>query len=214
MKSIFVTVILLISFLTLNAQGIGELAPPKKPMVFPPNAWGFDLMIGDSGFGFGGFYRHLVVENITFFTDISFSESKDDREFEFIDILGNTFTVGKLNRIFQIPLNFGVQYRLFAEDLADNLRPYINAGVGPALIITTPSSEEFFSAFSKAQLKIAAGGYVGFGANFGVDQSSLIGINFRYYYIKLFGDGVESLEGRPKNVIGGFFVTINFGFMY
>jgi len=214
MKSIFVTAILLISFLTLNAQGIGELAPPKKPMVFPPNAWGFDLMIGDSGFGFGGFYRHLVVENITFFTDISFSESKDDREFEFIDIFGNTFTVGKLNRIFQIPLNFGVQYRLFAEDLADNLRPYINAGVGPALIITTPSSEEFFSAFSKAQLKIAAGGYVGFGANFGVDQSSLIGINFRYYYIKLFGDGVESLEGRPKNVIGGFFVTINFGFMY
>lgn len=214
MKSIFVTVILLISFLTLNAQGIGELAPPKKPMVFPPNAWGFDLMIGDSGFGFGGFYRHLVVENITFFTDISFSESKDDREFEFIDIFGNTFTPEKLNRIFQIPLNFGVQYRLFAEDLADNLRPYINAGVGPALIITTPSSEEFFSAFSKAQLKIAAGGYVGFGANFGVDQSSLIGINFRYYYIKLFGDGVESLEGRPKNVIGGFFVTINFGFMY
>lgn len=214
MKSIFVTVILLISFLTLNAQGIGELEPQKKPMVFPPNAWGFDLMIGDSGFGFGGFYRHLVVENITFFTDISFSESKDDREFEFIDIFGNTFTVGKLNRIFQIPLNFGVQYRLFAEDLADNLRPYINAGVGPALIITTPSSEEFFSAFSKAQLKIAAGGYVGFGANFGVDQSSLIGINFRYYYIKLFGDGVESLEGRPKNVIGGFFVTINFGFMY
>jgi len=214
MKSIFVTVILLISFLTLNAQGIGELAPQKKPMVFPPNAWGFDLMIGDSGFGFGGFYRHLVVENITFFTDISFSESKDDREFEFIDIFGNTFTVGKLNRIFQIPLNFGVQYRLFAEDLADNLRPYVNAGIGPAFIITTPSSEEFFSAFSKAQLKIAAGGYVGFGANFGVDQSSLIGINFRYYYIKLFGDGVESLEGRPKNVIGGFFVTINFGFMY
>lgn len=214
MKSIFVTVILLIPILTLNAQGIGELAPPKKPMVFPPNAWGIDLMIGDSGFGLGGFYRHLVVENITFFTDISFSESKDDREFTFVDQFGRTFTVGKINRIFQIPLNFGVQYRLFAEDLADNLRPYINAGVGPALIITTPSSEEFFSAFSKAQLKIAAGGYVGFGANFGVDQSSLIGINFRYYYIKLFGDGVESLEGRPKNVIGGFFVTINFGFMY
>ncbi len=214
MKTIFATVILLIPILTLNAQGIGELAPPKKPMVFPPNAWGFDLMIGESGFGFGGFYRHQMAQNFTFFTDISFSESKDDREFEFIDIFGRSFTVGKINRIFQIPLNFGVQYRLFAEDLADNLRPYINAGIGPALIITTPSSEEFFSAFSKAQTKIAAGGYVGFGANFGVDQSNLIGINFRYYYIKLFGDGVESLEGRPKDAIGGFFITINFGFMY
>ncbi len=214
MKTIFATVILLIPILTLNAQGIGELAPPKKPLVFPPNAWGFDLMIGESGFGFGGFYRHQTDENFTIFTDISFSEVKDEREFEFIDIFGNTFTVGKINRIFQIPLNFGVQYRLFAEDLADNLRPYINAGIGPTIILTTPSSEEFFSAFSKAQTRIAAGGYVGFGANFGVDQSNLIGINFRYYYIRLFGDGVESLEGRSKNVIGGFFVTINFGFMY
>lgn len=214
MKTIFATVILLISILTLNAQGIGELAPPKKPMVFPPNAWGFDLMIGESGFGFGGFYRHQVDENFTIFTDISFSEAKDEREIEFIDIFGRSFTVGKINRIFQIPLNFGVQYRLFAEDLADNLRPYINAGIGPAIILTTPSSEEFFSAFSKAQTKIAAGGYVGFGANFGVDQSNLIGLNFRYYYIKLFGDGVESLAGRKKDAIGGFFITINFGFMY
>jgi len=214
MKTIFATVILIIPILTLNAQGIGELAPPKKPIVFPPNAWGFDLMIGESGFGFGGFYRHQMDENFTIFTDISFSEAKDEREFEFIDIFGNTFTVGKINRIFQIPLNFGVQYRLFAEDLADNLRPYINAGIGPAIILTTPSSEEFFSAFSKAQTKIAAGGYVGFGANFGVDQSNLIGLNFRYYYIKLFGDGVESLVGRKKDAIGGFFITINFGFMY
>lgn len=214
MKTIFVTLILLITNLTLNAQGIGELAPPKKPMVFPPNAWGFDLMIGESGFGFGGFYRHKMDEDFTIFADISFSEAKDEREIEFVDIFGRPFTVGKLNRIFQIPLNFGVQYRLFAEDLADNLRPYINAGIGPAIILTTPSSEEFFSAFSKAQTKIAAGGYIGFGANFGVDQSNLIGINFRYYYIKLFGGGVESLEGRPKDAIGGFFITINFGFMY
>ena len=98
--------------------------------------------------------------------------------------------------------------------MADNLRPYINAGVGPALVITTPYSKEFFNAFADAQFKIAAGGYVGFGANFGIDTSSLVGINFRYYYIKFFDEGVESLEGRVKNSIGGFFVTINFGFMY
>ena len=61
---------------------------------------------------------------------------------------------------------------------------------------------------------MAAGGYVGFGANFGIDTSNLIGLNFRYYYIKFFDEGVESLEGRVKDSIGGFFVTINFGFMY
>jgi len=103
---------------------------------------------------------------------------------------------------------------LFAKELAENLRPYINAGIGPSLIIATPYSEEFFNAFSKAETKVAAGGYIGFGANFGLNKSSLLGLNFRYYIIKLFGDGVESLEGRPKDVIGGFFVTFNIGFMY
>lgn len=214
MKTLIISIILLIPFLNLNSQGIGEIAPPKDPIVFPPNAWGFDLMISDGGFGFGGFYRHQLTEDFTVFSDISFSESKDDREFEFIDIFGNKFTAGKLNRIFLVPLNFGIQYRLFAKELADNLRPYINAGVGPSLIIATPYSEEFFKAFSKAETKVAAGGYIGFGANFGLNKSSLLGLNFRYYIIKLFGDGVESLAGRPKDVIGGFFVTFNIGFMY
>ena len=214
MKKIIVTVILLIPFLNINSQEIGELAPPKKPMSFPPNAWGFDLMIGESGFGLGGFYHQKIDEFFTFFSDISFSESKDEQEFDYVDIFGQTYTLGKKNRIFQIPINFGVQYRLFTEELTDNLRPYLSAGIGPSLVITTPYSEEFFKSFSYAKLKIAAGGYIGFGANFGIDTSNLVGLTFRYYYIRLFGNGVESISDRPKKTIGGFFITINFGFMY
>ena len=214
MKTLFISIILLIPLLNLNSQSIGELAPPKEPMSFPPNAWGFDLMISDGGFGFGGFYRHHIVNNFTMFSDISFSEMKDEREFEYIDIFGNKFTVGKKNRVFVVPLNFGIQYRMFANELADNLRPYINLGVGPSFIVTTPYSEEFFKSFSYAQFKVAAGGYIGFGANFGLNKSSLLGLNFRYYIIKLFDDGVESLEGKKRDTIGGFFVTFNIGFMY
>ena len=77
MKKIIVTLILLIPLLNINSQSIGELAPPKKPIAFPPNAWGFDLMIGESGFGFGGFYRHQLNEVITLFSDISFSNADD-----------------------------------------------------------------------------------------------------------------------------------------
>jgi len=214
MKKIIVTAILLIPLLNINPQGIGEIAPPKPPMEFPPKVWGLDLMIGESGFGLGGFYRFEINNRLTLFTDLSFSEAKDDREFEYIDYFGNTFTVGKENRIFQIPINFGAQYRLFVNELTDNLRPYINAGVGPAIVLTTPYNKEYFKAFSDAQFKLAAGGYVGFGANFGVDTSNLVGLNFRYYYIQFFDGGVESLKGRPKDSIGGFFVTINIGFMH
>jgi outer membrane protein W len=182
--------------------------------VFPPNAWGMDIMFGDAGFGLGTFFRKQLDVKWIAFADLSFSETKDEREFEYIDYFGNVFTVGKKNRVFQMPLNFGVHYRLFENDIADNLRPYLSAGVGPNLIITTPYELEFFNSFGKAQAKLGAGGYIGFGADFGLDKSSLIGINVRYYYTKLISGGVESLAGREKTEIQGFFITLNLGMMY
>lgn len=198
----------------LNAQGIGEIAPPKPLEVFPPNSWGLDIMFGDAGFGLGTFLRKQIDTKWSLFANLSFSETKDEREFEYIDYFGNVFTFNKKNRIFQVPLNFGAHYRLFEDVIAENLRPYISAGVGPTILITTPYEEEFFKAFGKAQAKFGAGGYIGFGADFGLDKSSLIGINFRYYYTKILKGGVESLNGREKTEIQGFFITLNLGMMY
>ena len=214
MKNIFISLILLIPLFNLNAQGIGELAPPKEPIIFPDNALGLDVMIGESGFGLGTFYRHYLANDFTLFADFSFSEAKDEREIEYYDYFGQPFVIGKKNRIFQMPLNIGTQYRLLKDELTDNLRPYVNIGVGPTLVITTPYEKEYFNALGYARTKIAAGGYIGFGANFGIDQSSLVGINLRYYYIKFFDDGVEGLAGKYKQTLQGFFVTLNIGFMY
>jgi len=215
MKTILITFILIISPLVCYTQEIGKIVPPEPPDTFPPNVFGFDFMIGESGFGLGGFYRHNFSTTLTMFTDLSFSESKDEREFEYVDVFTNqTIVFGKKNRVFQIPLSVGLQYRLFEYQLEDNLRPYINAGIGPTLVLTTPYSKEYFNAFGDANFYLAAGGYAGFGANFGLDKSNLIGLNFRYYLIALFNKGVESLDGRFNKTIGGFYVTINFGFMY
>lgn len=206
--------LILIPFTFAFAQDIGKLAPEKPPEEFPPHSWGVDLMFGEGGFGLGTFYRTAFNTNLTGFVDFSISESKDEREFEYIDYFGNTFTIGKVNRVFLLPLNFGLQYRLFANSLTSNLRPYVNFGVGPTLVITTPYEQEFFNAFGDAQTKIAAGGYVGFGANLGSDKSSLVGINLRYYYIHLFDEGVENLLGRFRTDISHFYLTINIGMMY
>jgi hypothetical protein len=213
---LYIFIITSIFFTTENySQAIGEVVPEKQPEVFPSNAWGMDIMVGDAGFGLGTFLRKQLDLKWTATADISVSEAKDDREFEFYDYyLGTFVTANKKNRIFQIPLNFGLQYRLFENEITDNLRPYLNAAVGPTLLITTPYSEEFFSAFGKAQAKYALGGYVGLGANFGLDKSSLVGVNIRYYYSQILGDGVESLQGKVKKNIQGFFITLNLGLMY
>ncbi len=214
MRNLFFVTILLIPLLNLNAQGIGKLVPEAEPESFPNNAFGLDIMFSDGGFGLGTFYRYRLSSSTTFFTDFSMSEAKDEKEFEYVDYYGRTFTVGKKNRVFMLPLNFGLQYRLFKKVIYDNLRPYVNFGVGPAMVITTPYDQEFFNAFGSAKLRVTTGGYVGFGANFGLDKSSLVGINFRYYIIHFFDQGVESLAGRFKKDIGGFFITLNIGTMY
>ncbi len=214
MKTLLLTAILLIPLLNVNAQGIGKLAPPKPPEQFPPNAWGIDIIFSEGGFGLGTFYRRQVSELVTLYSDISMSEATDPREFTYVDYFGNTYTAGKVNRAFLIPLNFGLQYRLFENSINDNLRPYINIAVGPSMVLTTPYSEEYFSAFGRAHARYTAGGYIGFGANFGLDKSNLIGINIRYYVIHMFDSGVEILQGRFEKNLGGFFLTINLGTMY
>jgi len=215
MKKLLLILILLIPALIVNAQEIGELAPDPEPEVFPDNALGLDVMFGEGGIGFGGFYRRQLNYNLTAFADFSISEIKEDNEFQYYDYFGNPLPVlGKQNRVFLIPFNFGIHYRLFEKLIHDNLRPYLNAGVGPSIAITTPYEREFFNAFGYAHAKFAAGGYIGFGANFGLDKSSLVGINLRYYVVHFFDEGVESIRGRFNKDIGGFYLTINLGFMY
>jgi hypothetical protein len=214
MKKILLVALIIIPFLKTNGQGIGEMAPEKPPVLFPPHAWGIDIMFGEGGVGVGGFYRKEVFPEFTFFTDLSFSEAKDEKEIEYIDYWGQTFVLGKKNRIFLLPAYVGIQYRLFGESLTDNLRPYVNFGIGPTMVITNPYEKEFFSAFKYAQAKYTLGGYIGFGANFGLDQEHLLGINIRYYHIQFFNKGVEGLLGRFKKELGGVYLTINIGSMY
>lgn len=214
-KTFLIILFVFCGYLNLSfSQKLGEVEPEKPLEKFPNGAWGIDIMFGESGFGLGTFIRHQLSQDLTGYFDISFSEAKDEREIEYFDYWGNSFVVGKKNRIFQIPMFFGLQYRIFQHSIAENLRPYVNFGTGPSLIVTTPYNEEFFSAFGSASSQWAYGGYLGLGANFGLDKSSLVGINVRYYYLRLFGDGVESLVGRYQKNLQGIFITLNLGIMY
>lgn len=208
-------ILLLIVPLGLSSgQKIGELAPERPPEIFPNNTWGVDIMFGEGGFGLGTFYRRSLATDLTGFIDFSISETKDEREVQYIDYFGNTFTPDKVNRSFQMPVNLGLQYRLFSESLTENLRPYLTFGVGPTLIITTPYNKEFFNAFGYAQTKYAIGGYVGFGANMGTSKSNLVGLNVRYYYTYVFGEGIENLTNNFRKNFGQFALTLTVGIMY
>jgi hypothetical protein len=178
------------------------------------NALGLDLLVSNSGFGLGGFYRRQYTDDLYGFGAFSISEVKDDREIELYDYYtGETFVPDKVNRFLLIPLFFGVQDRLFREDIADNFRPYITAAVGPTLVYSAPYDREFFNSLGHGQAHFTLGGYVGFGAFFGFDQNTLMGVSFRYYFIPL-KNQIESLEGVYLKQFGGFFITINVGTVF
>ncbi len=186
------------------------------------DVWGVDILLSNNGFGVAGFYRHEYSRDLFGTVIFGLAESKDDNEVEQYYYPGYSFIRGKLNRFLVVPLHFGVQYRLFAEDITDSFRPYVNAGVGPTMILVHPYMDqntgdqiEYFSSLGKARPQYTVGGYIGAGAYFGADMGSLSGINIRYYFIPVSG-GIESLindMGRRerKSEFGGFFITINIG---
>jgi hypothetical protein len=211
---VFAFFLLLLPFSLVSAQRIGELAPDRPPEVFPPNSIGADIMFGEGGFGLGGFYRKTFSQTLTGFIDFSISELKDDREVQYIDYYGNTYSPGKVNRAFLFPLNFGIHYRIFSESITDGFRPFISAGVGPSVILTTPYETEFFTAFKFAKAHYAAGGYIGLGANIGISKSNLVGISVRYMYARILGNEIETMLGSFSRDFGQFYITLNIGTMY
>jgi len=198
------------------------------------NAWGLDVLVSNDGFGLGTFYRREFNEDLYGFAMFSISESKDEREFEQYDPYYNiSFVPGKLQRFLVMPLTIGLQQRLFREEITDNFRPFINAGVGPSMIFAAPFVEitrtaagvqttqvEFFKSLGRGQAHYTGSAFIGVGANFGTEKANVFGVNFRYYYTHLFGDGLPSLINTSGDVIatkkdfGGFFITLNVGMAY
>ncbi len=230
--------VLLITSTALSQNPIADTTivfEPSQPDLIrqnayfnPSDAWGFDIMLSNNGFGAGGFYRHEFSEEFSGMITLALSDVKDDAEVEYFDYFGNSFVPGKKNRLIMIPLMAAVQLRLFKEDIMDNFRPYISGGVGPTMMFVAPYSYsrvvsdstigtfqfnedvEFFESLKFGQAKYTIGGYVSAGAYFGAPYGTLMGLSIRYYFVP-FPSGIEVMDGvRVKN-FGGFYITLNIG---
>lgn len=177
------------------------------------NAWGADIMIGNDGFGLGFFYYRAMSDVLTGSVTLSLSEIKDSRQIDWTDAYGNEYSPNKINRVFRIPLFAGLQYRLFKDQIMDNFRPYLNAGAGPVMLYITSTERDYFSSLGHGHTRYTFGGFGGFGAHFGFDRSSVMGVNVRYYVIPT-PAGVQSVYEGELESGNGFFITLNIGFSF
>jgi hypothetical protein len=199
--------------LHLTDKDNSDLSYEEYLKLEPFKKWTVNLTFSDNGFGAGASYYKFLNKDLSAFGSIHFSGAKDDREFETTDIYGNSYVPYKVNRLFMIPVDLGLQFRLFREDVTDDLRPHISFGVSPTAIIYTPYNEGWFSSFGKARAKYTVGGFAGFGVDYLTSNTSSLSMNIRYYYTNLFGEGIESLVGKKKTFFGGLYFNFSYNFM-
>jgi hypothetical protein len=202
------------SKLKLNEKAGLKEAVSLKPEKEYNNNWSINVLFSDNGFGAGAQLFRQFSSNVSGFVGIFFSGAKDDREFEVVDIFGNSYVPYKVHRMFLIPVNLGIQFRLFREDVTDDLRPHVNFGVTPTAIVYTPYQESFFPSFGHARAKYTVGAFASVGLDYMTSKKSSLNLDVRYYYTQLFGQGIESLQSKEKRFFGGLYLVFSYNFMH
>ncbi len=242
-----IVLVLFVTFFLCTSIFAQSPATPDTTIIFTPSdpnliqpqsyrpmtkAWGLDLLMSNNGFGLGLFYRYEFSDELSMMLNFAVSDVKDETEFEQYDYYGNSYIPGKKNRLLMIPFTVSVQYRLFKDDIADNFRPFINAGLGPTMVYvspyanptdyyfsdgtyayTDPGKIDFFTSLKYGKMRYTLGGYIGAGAYFGMEKGTLTGLSVKYFLAQ-FPDGIEVMEGGYMRNFGGLFITLTFGSLF
>ncbi len=179
------------------------------------SAWGLDIILSGNGFGFGLFYNREIYTDWFVFGSLYLSGARNTDELEYYSYSRNIYFVpNKVNRLYLIPLTFGLQTYLFREELSDNIKPFLNAGIGPSFILKAPYEgyeNDFFSSLAKMTYFTRFSSFLGGGVEIGNSSKSLFSVNFRYYFIPFGGQGLESIRDNYIKDFGGLFLSLSLG---
>ena len=180
------------------------------------DAFGFNILFSNSGYGLGFFYERKINSALSGFFDFGINGARKGDELEIFNRDPNSvhyltyFVPDKVNRVYHIPIMVGLKKGIAGDALFNNFRPFVNVGLGGTVIVTTPYDKEFFSAFGDASAQATYGGFIGLGAEVS-ERSPGIAFNARYYYLPI-DPGVESIRDEPITDFGGLFLMLNVPF--
>ncbi len=215
MKKLSILALLLsLCFTSANASdSLKTTTAPKKIKVKDsPNPWGISFAYSENGFGPSVNYHKKLNSTTQLITGLAIMSVSDSREFEQYDVFGNKMTANKENRIFLMPLNIGIRKEIFGNDIEGSIRPVVNFGISPSLVLTNPYSREYFNALGYMQPAFAMGGYAGAGLEFAETQSVAFSFNVNYSYVTPIGKEVNSLFNKPIKNLTGFQIAFGVKF--
>ena len=122
---------LLISFFVLCLYAPGVMA--QADSLSSKHALGAEVVLTNSGFGLGGFVSSVLSGDYSLLIEASLGSVKDEREVAFFDRFGQRDVPNKANFLLELPIQVGLQKRLFKSQIEDNFRPFIHLSIGPVL---------------------------------------------------------------------------------
>jgi outer membrane protein W len=204
----YIIIVLMIANLSF---AIGTQINPKPELKTkePRNNFGLSVLYSDKGYGLSGGFFKPISNSSDLFINLSVTGISDNREFEYFDYYGNSYVEGKINRIFMVPLNIGLQHYMFKDEIENDFKPLFSIGVTPALVVINPFDRGYFNAFAYSHAAFAFGPFVGAGLEFEQSKNMAFTLNLRYYYLPVINGSVMSIKNSEMKDLGG--ITLNFG---
>lgn len=208
--------VLIILILTANLVLTANCQINSKPEIKSKdfrNQFSLGVIYSDKGYGITGGYHKPISKNSDLFFNFSITGISDTREFEYYDYYGNSYIQDKVNRVFMVPVNIGLQHYLFKDDIENDFKPMINLGITPALVVTNPYDKSYFKAFGYSKAAFAMGGFAGVGMEFQQSKNLALSLNFRYYYIPVVSGEVMSIKDNLMKDMGGMQLLFGINFL-
>jgi hypothetical protein len=206
-------VLLLVALAAGPGRAQGRVAPPLPDTTAARfgTSGALVLVLTEYGFGVGGSVRARLTDDVSVLSELSVGAGRDEREQSFIGFFGERVTPFKRNYVALIPLQVGLERRLFRQSVEDNFRPFVQASVGPTLALQWPyfddadgdgrrdDTEEARGPLARlgdAQPRVGIGGVLAVGAFFGRGRTTTQAVRFGFQGT-YFPVDVDLLELRP-----------------
>ena len=194
MRAALLLIPLALAALPAGAQG--RVAPPlpDTTAALYGTSGALVLALSEYGLGAGGALRGRLADDWSATAELSIGAGRDEREQSFGDgLFGERVTRLKRNNVLLVPLQVGVERRLFRATVEDNFRPFVALAVGPTLAYQWPYFEDLdgdgrrdddeelttgLSGLGDGQARVGIGGAVTVGVAFGRSARALPSIRF------------------------------------
>lgn len=213
MRFLSVLTVLLLCAAPAQAQD-DDLAPPPPDTTAARYGQSVALLLvlTEDGLGLGAAARTVVTDDVSFTFEMRVGAARDAREQQFfVGIFGDTETPFKRNYVALVPLQMGLERRLFRATVEDNFRPFATLAAGPTLAIQWPyfddrndngvrdPGEEALGTtggLGRAESRLGLGATLGVGAYFRRSRRSVSGLRLGFA-VHYFPSAVELLEPLP-----------------